>query len=137
MLPLFLLGLGLFATSRISAITVKMSDFSLSLEDIDLLINGKIPLIISKPGRLMQPTKFCTMLFWRSAGAIRNRLLIHKSPFHAVVQLYFGDPPGRSETHSLFTGYVFTQIYKYISTKKECMQTKRVTSSTTYFSLRF
>ena len=76
MLPLFFfLGFGLFATSRISAVTVKMSDFSLSLEDIDLLINGKIPLIISKPGRLMQPTKFCTILFWRSTEAIRNRLL--------------------------------------------------------------
>ena len=86
MLPLFLLGFGLFATSRISAITVKMSDFSLSLEDIDLLINGKIPLIISKPGRLMQPTKFCTILFFILP----------------------------SETDSLFTRHYFTQLYNYI-----------------------
>ena len=92
---------------------VKMSDFSLPLEDIDLLINEKIPLIIWQPGRLMQPTKSCTILFWQSTGTIRNRLLIHRSPFHAVVQLYFGDPQGRSETVSLLTGYVFTQIYSF------------------------
>ena len=60
---------------------VKMSDFSLSLEDIDLLIN-------CRTGRLMQPTKFYTILFWRSIGAIRNRLLIHGSPFHAVAQFF-------------------------------------------------
>ena len=98
---------------------VKMSDFSPSLEDIDLLIN-------CRTGRLMQPTKFYTILFWRSIGAIRNRLLIHGSPFHAVAQFYFGDPLGQSETDSLFTGYVFTQIYSFSFTKDKTLCSFRV-----------
>ena len=65
-----------------------MSDFSLPLEDINLLINGKIPLIISQPGRLMQPTKSCTILFWRSTGAIRNRLLVHWLRFQADLPFF-------------------------------------------------
>ena len=64
---------------------VKMSDFSLSLEDIDLLINGKIPLIISKPGRLMQPTKFCTILFWRSTGSIETDSLFTGHHFNCTI----------------------------------------------------
>ena len=117
---------------------VKMSDFSLSLEDIDLLIN-------CRTGRLMQPTKFYTILFWRSIGAIRNRLLIHGSPFHAVAQFFFGNSLGQSETDSSFTGYVFTQIcsFSFPWDKTLCsfivgniypprrIQTERLTSSTT------
>ena len=99
MLPPFLLGFGLFATSRISAITVKMSDFSLSLEDIGLLINGKIPLIIyietrpshaayqvlynfilaiyrgnpkQTPYSQVTISRSCTITFWRSTGAIHR-----------------------------------------------------------------
>ena len=105
-----------------------MSDFSLPLEDINLLINGKIPLIISQPGRLMQPTKSCTILFWRSTGAIRNRLLVHWLRFQADLPFFLSK---RSKKTLLF------QRCKYISTEKECMQTKRVTSSTTDFFRRF
>ena len=32
----------------------------------------------------------------------------------SFVQFYFGDPPGQSETDSLFTGHHFTQLYNYI-----------------------
>ena len=60
---------------------VKMSDFSLSLEDIDLLINGKIPLIISQN----RPSHAAYQVLYNFILAIhrvnRNRLLIHRSPF--------------------------------------------------------
>ena len=72
----------------------------------------------------MQPTKVLYIFFFFSAttGAIRNRLLNHRSPFQAVVQFYFGDPTGQSETDSLFTGYVFRQIYSFsfLKDKKPC-----------------
>ena len=71
---------------------VKMSDFPLSLEDIDLLINGKIPLIISqnRPSRVAYQVLYSFILAIHQG--IRNRLQIHWSPFHLVVQFNFGDP---------------------------------------------
>ena len=66
-----------------------MSDFPLSLEDIDLLINRKIPLIISQ-----------------------NRP--SRAAYHVLYRFYFGDPPGQSETESFFPGHHFTQLYNFI-----------------------
>ena len=102
-----------------------MSNFSLFLEDIDLLINGKIPLIISQPGRLMQPTKFCTISFWRSTGEIGNRLLVHWLRFHANLLFFLS-----KRLKNL--AFLELQIYHH-----ERTQIKRVTSSTTYFFFRF
>ena len=75
------------------------------------------------PSSQVTISRSCTILFWRSTGAIRN---------------------------SLYTGYVFTQIYSssfqkdekpflevQIYIHQERMQNKQVTSSTTYFLLRF
>ena len=90
---------------------VKMSDFSLSLEDIDLLINGKIPLIISQN---------------RPSHAAYQVL------YNFILAIHRGNPkqtPCSLVTFSRrFTLFPFQKIKKlallevqiYISTNKEC-----------------
>ena len=102
-----------------------MSDFFQSSEDIDFLINGKIPLIISQNRSPHTAYQFCTILFWRSTRTIQNRLHVHWLSFHA--DLLF--PFQKIKNLALLD----VQIYIH----QERIQTKRVTSSTTYFFLRF
>ena len=100
----------------------------------------------------MQPTKFCTgfILAIHRGNPKQNPFSKARSPFHAVVQLYFGDPPGQSETPCTLVTFsrrftllpfkkikslAFQEVQIYIH--QERMQNKRVTSSTTYFFLRF
>ena len=102
-----------------------MSDFPLSLENIDLLINGKIPLTISQ-----------------------NRL--SRAAYQVLYNFILAIHPGQSETPCTLVTFsrrftllpfkkikilAFLDVQIYIH--QERMQTKRVTSSTIYFFLRF
>ena len=59
-----------------------MSDFPLSLEDIDLLINGKIPLIISQ-NRLSRAAYQVLYNFILAIHRGNPKLLVHWLRFHA------------------------------------------------------